>query len=70
MWDVTADTELDIVFPLLPYSMEGTDPAIPKKATQAHENKPQMLSDQSTRVSAAPRQRKGIGSTGTGTKVQ
>lgn len=55
MWDVAADTELDIEFLLLHKFYGRNRFNSSKNAIQAQENKLQIMSEQSTRVSAAQR---------------
>lgn len=53
MWDEAAAMELDVEFPLLHIFYGRNRSNSSKKAVQTHENKPQILSDPSTGVSAA-----------------
>lgn len=55
MWDVAADVKLDIEFLLLYIFYGRKRSSYSQKAIKTHENNPQILSDQSTRVSAAQR---------------
>ena len=55
MWDIAADMELDIEFPLLHLVYGINRFSTSEKAIQNRENQTQILSDQSTRVNAAQR---------------
>lgn len=52
MWDVAADVELDFEFPLLHIFYGRKTSNYSKRVIQTHENKPQILSDQSTKGAA------------------